>query len=702
MIGMWENSEPGILHDGLRSFCTIFDGIATTLLGGIYKVFFLVANATIISGDVIKVFYSRIQLILGILMIFKLAMSILNIIINPDVVKDQKNGPGKMVTRIVAALFMLTLVIPINIPNATAKSLNAYINDHGILFGVLYKAQDSILSENILAKLILGTSSNADADDMDVNNLSDIGNSMASTVLKVFVRINVNDDTLPACDYASDDDPCSNTVCAAEVNESHYAEENVDPQVILSHINDSCGRGSDEKYAFEYTPIIGALVMLIMALIITGFTVDIVVRAIKLAVLRLVAPVPIISYINPPKQGGGAFDNWTKSLISTYVDLFVRLAIVYFGLFMIQIIMNGGMDIFGSNVQGFTFTSGIAFIFIILGILVFMRQAPQFIRDILGIKGKPMGNVGLSSMMAGTASLLGGAGLAGAGAAAMGAFGAAREAAAQGKPAPSGWVSGRDLAAQLRTGDSKARGGIVNAANQRLQRASATRFARRYGVTGEGVEVAKGNMYKLKDQADKSKDLYDRFLKGTAMNDELAQVAAMNGIDYNARTGTFANDGERDKMQRALYKYQADDAKAAAKAESLYKEGKQFADSHRLSPTFEEEHRASWRERVPFRGNYSETRRPDMYNARGRSTSHQSMADRVLGSPEDWRGSLHDPRHPNPRVDNRWDPNGTRNVDNNELYGNPWAPPPPGTGGPHGGGPGGPPGGGPGPGGPRP
>lgn len=683
------NSEPGILHDGLRSFCTIFDGVATTLLGGIYKVFFLVANATIISGDVIKVFYSRIQLILGILMIFKLAMSILNIIINPDVVKEQKNGPGKMVTRIVAALFMLTLVIPINIPNATAKSLNAYINDHGILFGVLYKAQDSILSENILAKLILGTSSNADADDMDVNNLSDIGNSMASTVLKVFVRINVNDDTLPACDYASDDDPCSNTVCAAEVNESHYAEENVDPQVILSHINDSCGRGSDEKYAFEYTPIIGALVMLIMALIITGFTVDIAVRAIKLAVLRLVAPVPIISYINPPKQGGGAFDNWTKSLISTYVDLFVRLAIVYFGLFMIQIIMNGGLDIFGSNVQGFTFTSGVAFIFIILGILVFMRQAPQFIKDILGIKGKPMGNVGLSSMMAGTASLLGGAGLAGAGAAAMGTFGAASEAAAQGKPAPHGWASGRDLAAQLRTGDSKARGGIVNAANQRLQRASATRFARRYGVTGEGVAVAKDHMYATQATAAESKDLYDRFLKGNVSDAQLNAIATANGFTY---TGS---DADKEQIRKILYKRQASDATAAAKAKSKYKEGKTFADSHRLTPTFEEEHRASWRERVPFRGNYSETRRPDMYNARGRSTSHQSMADRVLGSPDDWRNPA---SSTNPRGDNRWDPNSSRDVDNNNLYGNNWAPPPPGSGGP--GGPGGPPGGGPG--GPRP
>lgn len=489
MIGMWENSEPGIIYDGLRSFCTIFDGIATTLLGGIYKVFFLVANATIVSGDVIKVFYSRIQLILGILMIFKLAMSILNIIINPDSIKDQKQGPSKIVTRIVVALFMLTLVIPINIPNATDKSLNAYINDHGILFGFLYKAQDSILSENILAKLILGTSSNNTADDMDVNNLSDVGNAMASTVLKVFIRINVKDDTKPPCE---DSETCENTICAAEVNESHYAEENVDPQVILSHINDSCGNGSSERYAFGYTPIIGAIVMLIMTIVITGFTVDIAVRAIKLALLRMVAPVPIITYINPPKQGGGAFDNWTKSLISTYVDLFVRLAIVYFGLFMIQIIMNGGMDIFGSNVQGFTFTSGVAFIFIILGILVFMRQAPQFIKDVLGIKGKPMGNVGLSSLLGGTAMAIGGGGLAGFGLGAMQGFDTANRAAAEGKafsPFQS-WSQNSDMMAKIRTGDKDARGGIFGRTIGGLNFLTAERRANQLGI-GRNARAAK-------------------------------------------------------------------------------------------------------------------------------------------------------------------------------------------------------------------
>lgn len=690
MIGMWENSEPGILNDGLRSFCTIFDGVATTLLGGIYKVFFLVANATIISGDVIKVFYSRIQLILGILMIFKLAMSILNIIINPDVVKDQKNGPGKMVTRIVAALFMLTLVIPINIPNATAKSLNAYINDHGILFGVLYKAQDSILSENILAKLILGTSSNADADDMDVNNLSDIGNSMASIVLKVFVRINVNDDTLPACDYASDDNPCSNTVCAAEVNESHYAEENVDPQVILSHINDSCGRGSDERYAFGYTPIIGALVMLIIALIITGFTVDIAVRAIKLAVLRLVAPVPIISYINPPKQGGGAFDNWTKSLISTYVDLFVRLAIVYFGLFVIQIIMNGGMNnIFGSNVQGFTFTSGIAFIFIILGILVFMRQAPQFIKDILGIKGKPMGNVGLSSMMAGTASLLGGAGLAGAGAAAMGTFGAASEAAAQGKPAPHGWAAGRDLAAQLRTGDSKTKGGLINNLQDNLNRRASIRMARKYGVTAAGLDRAKQLSQDADAKAALAKDAYERFTQGNMDDYERAQYVRDNRLILAG-----SREQQDETIRNHMYNNMNETASAAFKAKKKWDDGKEYAKTHRISPSFEEEHRPSL---LGDRKN-DIINRPDMYNARGRGkTAHQTAGDRIFGSHKKWD----DPT--SARTENRWNPNGDReNIDNDTYHDNPWAPLEPGLTPPGGHGPGGPPGGGPGPGGPRP
>ena len=97
-MGSSSSTDPSIFSDAARTVVSLLDNVGAVLLGAIYKIFYLVANATIIKGDVLKVFYSRIQLILGILMIFKLAMSILNIIINPDFIKDQKQGAGKIVT----------------------------------------------------------------------------------------------------------------------------------------------------------------------------------------------------------------------------------------------------------------------------------------------------------------------------------------------------------------------------------------------------------------------------------------------------------------------------------------------------------------------------------------------------------------------------------------------------------------------------
>lgn len=629
-MGSSSSTDPNVFINAGRTIMAFLDRIGVELLGAIYKIFYMVANATIIKGDVLKVFYSRIQLILGILMIFKLAMSILNIIINPDLIKDQKQGAGKIVTRIVVALFMLTLVIPINIPNAQSDSLNAYINDHGILFGFLYKTQDTILSENIIAKLVLGVSSDSNSN-LNVNNLDDVGNTMASTVLKVFVRINVKDESEPICDNENDNDPCPNVVCPDEVNASHYAEDNVDPQIILDHINENCGSGSDQRYAFVYTPFLGAVIMIIMALIIAGFTIDIAVRAIKLAVLRLVAPVPIISYINPPKQGGGAFDNWTKSLISTYVDLFVRLAIVYFGLFLIRSLLDTGLDVFGGDAatNAPTFYVGMSFIFIILGILVFMKQAPGFIKDILGIKGKPMGNVGLSSVLAGSAAFLGGAGFAGAGAAAMGSFNAASEAASQGKPMPSGWGAGRDLAAQLKTGDSKSRGGIINNMQDTLSRRAGIRMAGRYGVNSAALEEEKKKMYAAQDEVAIRENMDERGWDKLT-NAEKIKVEEHYRRTHNATQGPLSASQIEEMHATGTTMYANAGKSEYGKIKSNYDKASKFADSHRVSTSFEEEYRPSRKERLPFRSSYQASR--------DRLGEHQSVGDRISGQ-NMWSGS---------------------------------------------------------------
>ena len=72
-----------------------------------------------------------------------------------------------------------------------------------------------------------------------------------------------------------------------------------------------------------------------------------------------------------------------------------------------------------------------------------------------------------------------------------------------------------------------------------------------------------------------------------------------------------------------------------------------------------------------------------MFNSRGEgATAHQNLADRIVGSREDWSNTA------SPRMDNRWSPGSPRNVDENAIHDNPdrnidtpQAGPPPG--GPH-------------------
>lgn len=672
------NGNQGWFADAIRTFFTVLDGFGYFLLSSVYDIFFTVANAQIFQGDIINSFYARIQLILGVFMIFKLALTILNIIINPDLIRDKQKGPGKIFTHLAVALILLTLIVPINIPNADGNPLNEQIRSNGILFGFLYQFQNSVIDDNILGKLILGSSTDNLSDNdnsLDLNGISSVGDTLSATVAKAFIRPNLDPDVDPD-DIETDEQYQEAVLCKEEIESIDYFNPSLSSDALLDSINEECSN----TYALRYTVLAGAIISVIMTIIILGFTIDVAVRAIKLAILRLIAPIPIISYITPGAEKDGAFGNWVKTLTSTYLDLFIRLAVIYFGIYLIVIISQGGIDLWQSTTN--VFTSALATLFIIIGILIFIKQAPKFFKDMLGLKGTPLSNVGLSGVLGGAAALIGGAGLAGAGAAMINNLEAGAEAAAQGKSTGLGWAAGRDLAAQIRTGDPKNRGGIINRSKDRLIRASAINMARRYGVTASGLDVAKNKSIEADAQAAKSKDLYDRFLEGKASSQEIAEVAARNGIDYNSRTNTFASEAEHEKMRQTLYNYSASDATAAVKAKKSWDEAKEFAKTHRINPSFEEEHRPS------FFGErrMNEKERPDMYNARGRGkTAHQNMGDRVFGSRKDWTV-------PNsPRTENRWNPNGDRtNIDNDTMHDNVWSPGEPGGPGPGGPGPMGP------------
>ena len=213
---------------------------------------------------------------------------------------------------------------------------------------------------------------------------------------------------------------------------------------------------------------------------------------------------------------------------------------------------------------------------------------------------------------------------------------AAAEAAGQGKAAPPAWQTGSDLAAQIKTGDPKAKGGIINNLNDHLMRQAGISRARKlYGVTASGVNEAKSAMFDAQDEAAIAHNMEDRATQHGWDALTASEQAAIEA-NYRQKTNTTgplsAAQMDELKYQGATMYASAKDS-AYAKAKSNYEKASKFADSHRISPSFEEEHRGSARE---LGSNiYQAVRHPVqtaenyMNNRRG---EHPSMGDRIAGN----------------------------------------------------------------------
>lgn len=725
-----DNSEPSWWMNILRTIFSTVDMVVYTLISWIYQILFQITDADIITPDIVNDIYGRIQLILGVVMIFKLATSILQVIINPDLLNDQKRGTGKIISRILIMLVLFVSIIPLNIPgDLEERSYNEYISNNGLLFGTLYSLQHRIMSNNTLERFVFGTKQKNDGT-VKINDKK-TGSRMAAYILRGFVRPNLKSESKSnelnnPNNYVCKPDDTVTTSSNRAINTAStvagglvgayaggkvgamigtgilpgvgtavgaaigagvatggawvigsikslinketmtsayviYASTNSTAGNILDILNVECKSG----YAFTYLPIISSICGIIILLALIGSCIDIAIRTIKLAVLRLIAPIPIISYIDPKSSENGTFANWVKMLTTTYLDLFIRVLVIYFVIYIVTAIINGNIDLgFADGPFGIMAT-----IFVIIGLFLFIKQAPKFIRDALGLKGM-MSNVGLSGVLGGTSALIGGAGLKGAAAASLSSMQTSNMAAAEGKQAPSGWGVGRDLAAQIKTGDPKAKGGVINAINDRLMRDAGVNIARkRYGVTAQGLDLAKQKMFQDENELNRSQDRYDRFVRGQ--------------MDATERTDLIRDYGSVENARAALMKTVEDNKKKYGMSKTNYEEAKKFGDSHRVTPSFEEEHRASLRERR-YRSRANRLAdRPDMFNSRGEgATAHQRGMDRIVGSRDDWSDIN------SPRVDNRWSPGNTRNSNENAIHDNPdrnidtpQAGPPPG--GPH-------------------
>lgn len=593
---MTDNSNANTLGDLGRLLMQLLNYGVYFLLAIMYQIFFNVASAQLFESETIKNFYGRIQLIIGVFMVFKLAVTILQGIMNPDQFMNPKEGFGNFITRVIVALALLTVLVPINVPDVqNANSFEKYLNNNGLLFGTLYSLQDRILSNNTLGRLILGTTDNATgvdesndaANGTQKDKLAQSSRIFSSTILKAFLRINLK----PTEARENDDETkrenwyCNETLDdQGEAAINTYTQLDVDPTTLLSwefltadcELNDSwlssLGNSvswipivglftSNTRYVFAFNWLAACIVGIIFLIIMIGFTIDIAIRSIKLAILRLIAPIPVISYIEPKSsKDGGMFSSWVKALTSTYLDLFLRLAIVYFVLFIIQdMIINGVIIDEAGGMVGI-----ISFIFIMLGLFFFAKMAPKFIKDALGIKGSSMTNIGLTGLLAGAGAIRQGGSIPEMVEAMNDATRAQTMAYAHGKPMPEfgeSWNAGRDHVAKILTGDQ-------NMSGRRMSRGA--HHLSRMGITTPYAEELKKKMYAAQDEAELAKNAAERGWDHMSASERANAEAAYRRNKNLSATATLTADQVDEMQKQGATMYANEMSAAAGKVKSDY------------------------------------------------------------------------------------------------------------------------------------
>lgn len=362
-----------LVRNFLQPFFYWIDKIIYGFIQDLYNLFFQISNVSLLSDTTVANFAQRIYIIIGVFMLFKVAISLITMLVSPD--SMTKGGPN-LIKRVCIALALLVLT-----PN---------------IFTLGYRIQSYIIQDNVLGNLILGSASDPE---VVAESYQNGGETIALQVFKGFFHPKSTADNsvevkeISECEDFDDDDEACIYATATSIE---------DLEDLISSENYS--------YSFLISTIAGGFV----AFMILMFCFDLAVRAVKLSFLQLIAPVPILANIDESK-GGSVFKNWVSQSTSCFLSIFIRLITIYFIIFVISELVgtNGlGYYTFDAQLGEFVYMSGYAnwllSAFVIIGLLLFAKQVPQLIEDITGIKSEKAFSAGKMGMFG--AALAGGVG----------------------------------------------------------------------------------------------------------------------------------------------------------------------------------------------------------------------------------------------------------------------------------------------------
>lgn len=421
------------LQKGFIGILLTLDTLIYSLISSSFKVFMAIAGARLLSSDAYFDIANKIYVVVGVLMLFVLSYAILKAIVDPEQTTKGEFGP-KMIKNVVIAVVGLAIA--------------------PVLFNLMYQAQGLILEQDVLGKLFfrientetvstggsVTTENGTVTFDDNINPdkfVKSIGGAVTATSLWQAFFYPAEDSGLGADEIIADpssyylDAAGSILLCAGSialafipgirwlaigaavatcgsammtVPSTVKAGQTLDGKISLQQAYSLASGGEgfgiftvflsnyiddgEITYLFGISTIAGAFALFAFV----SFSIDMGVRAAKLAYLQIIAPVPLVMQVLPKFKEN--FNSYIKSVTSTFIEVFVRISVVYVVVYIICHLT----DLF-SSVSTWTDTNGLnaaeqlfALAFLILGLIAFCRKAPEIITETLHL---PKGNMHL-------------------------------------------------------------------------------------------------------------------------------------------------------------------------------------------------------------------------------------------------------------------------------------------------------------------
>lgn len=330
------------------------DAIVFYTLDLCYQVFLALSRARIFEDNFFEGFIRRFYVLVGVLMLFFVVYTLLKVIVNPDDMTKGNMAPGKIITNVLTSIVLVALLPTI--------------------FNLLYRVQGVLLDNDIVGRIVIGGNS---ADEIQ-DSVKKGGREIAVQVFTAF--------------FYPNDGYTEETIIADSGHQLSFAEAKrrfINEEATFWIFCDFSHNAAEDQVHYSYimSTIAGGFCLYVMLC----FVFDVGIRAVKLGVLQVIAPIPILMRVLPNKDK--TFSSWLSLTLSTFFELFVRIFIVY----IIAVLAGQMGTIFDNMGDSFTNLAGpvaaLAKAFLLMGIIAFAKQAPKMLSDLLGIKS---GNMGLS------------------------------------------------------------------------------------------------------------------------------------------------------------------------------------------------------------------------------------------------------------------------------------------------------------------